>query len=145
MAAERDSPGAAWPFFALVFLLSLPFYLAGALFGRLPPQIPVALPVSALMAFVPVTATLLLSARSGGLSAVRALLGRVFDGARGGLRWHAMALLLMPALMAVEYVLLRSTGVVLPPPPIAWMAAPILFAMFFVAAAGETLGWQGYA
>ncbi len=43
-------------FFVLVFVLSVPFWLAGYALGELPDLIPIDLPVSALMAFPPAPA-----------------------------------------------------------------------------------------
>jgi hypothetical protein len=40
-----------WPFFALLFLLSLPFWIVGAVVGKL--DLPINLPIAALTAFVP--------------------------------------------------------------------------------------------
>ncbi|MFZ4605412.1 MAG: type II CAAX prenyl endopeptidase Rce1 family protein [Caulobacter sp.] len=130
----------------LVFGLSLPFWLAGAFADRfLPASMPIRLPPSALMAFVPVIAALILTARQGGAAGVRALLARAVDGARvRPAGWWLAAVLLMPAAMLLEYglVLLRDGPISHPVLPLARL--PVFFLMFLAAGLGEELGWQGF-
>src|SRR5215217_2585319 len=72
-------------FFLLVFALSIPIWLIGAMAERgLPP--PMNLPVSALQAFCPLIAALILVYREDKLGGVRRLLKRVFDYRKGGSR-----------------------------------------------------------
>ena len=130
-----------WVFFLLVFFLSIPFYLLGAAGGRLP-VVPI-LPASALMAFMPMIAALILVYRTGGAVA---LLKRAFDFSRiHGVRWYLAALLIMPIVCVGEYGVLRLTGT----PPLDLRIAPgealSLVPIFLVGAIGEELGWQGYA
>jgi len=132
-----------WPFFALLFLLSLPFWILGAAVGKL--DLPINLPVAALMAFVPMVVALVLTARESGPGAALALLRRVAD--IGRVRWwgwFVVAAALMPVALVVAHVALRLAGAALPSPVIPFSALPVFFAMFVASAIGEELGWQGY-
>lgn len=67
-------------FLLLVFLLSVPFWVMGPVVERLlPGELPVDLPISALMGLAPVTAAAVLVRREGGSEAVKALLKGAFD------------------------------------------------------------------
>jgi uncharacterized protein len=131
-------------FFALVLVVSMPFYALGIAGGRLPGL--TSLPASALMAFVPVTAALILVYRQHGIASVGALLKRTMD-----LRvvrhpgWLLTGLLFMPMVCVLEFGILRLTGSAVPQPEIAPNNAMFLLVAFFVAAIGEEVGWQGYA
>src|SRR3712207_5711821 len=108
-------------FFLLVFALSLPFWLVGAVTGAwlLP-----GLPVSSLMIACPAIAAAVLVYRENKSAGVRALLKRAFDHGRIGAKvWYAPILLLMPGAMVLMYGLMRLTGSPLPPPEFAILAA----------------------
>ncbi len=130
-------------FFLLVFLLSIPFWLAGALanFQLLP-----GLPVSALGFLCPAMAAALLLYRKEGRAGVSGLLKRSFDFRRIRARaWLAPLILLEPAMSAVAYGVMRLGGVPVPAPQFSpWMALTLLV-VFFAAGLGEELGWSGYA
>ena len=130
-------------FFLLVFALSLPFWLAGAWTTL---QLLPGLPVSAVMAFCPATAALMLVYRKDKAAGVTALLKRSFDYERITVKvWYAPIVLLMPAIMVLSYGLLYLMGVSLPKPRYPVLAPAVMFVVFFVAALGEELGWSGYA
>lgn len=148
MTGERPPPNrSVWPFLLLVFGLSLPFWVVGAFVDRfLPPSMPIRLPPSALMAFMPMVAALILAARQGGAAGFRAMLARVVDGRRvRGAGWWLAAVLLMPAAMVLEYglIVLRDGPISDPVFPLARL--PVFFLMFLAAGIGEELGWQGHA
>lgn len=131
-------------FFLLVILLSMPFYLLGATGLRMP-GLP-SLPASALMAFVPMIAALMLVCRQRDAGAALALLKAAVDvGRHRGAGWLLIALLFMPLVCMFEFGVLRLTGSVVPLPQIAPGAALLLFTAFFIGAIGEEVGWQGYA
>lgn len=129
-------------YFLLVFALSVPFWILGYVVERLP--IPINLPVSALMAFMPATAALICTAREGGRDGAAALLRRVLDFRKAGALWLAVAFVFMPAALFLAWLLMRLAGAPLPEPRIVLGALPIFFVMFLIGAIGEELGWQGY-
>lgn len=129
-------------FFLLVFALSIPFWW----FGGDPLPIPVNLPVSALMVFNPVIAASILVYRANGWSSVRGLWGKTFDLQRTtDKRWIIPALILVPAIYLVAYALMRWMGRPLPDPQVSFVLLPVFLAVYFILAAGEELGWMGYA
>jgi uncharacterized protein len=132
-----------WRYFALVFILSGPFWLVGESAGV---ELAPGLPISALAAFSPMAAAVIAIWREQGRNAAAALLLRTFDWRR--IRppiWYCPILLLMPATTAASYFALRALGGAMPEPQISLAAALSLFAFFFIAAAGEELGWTAYA
>lgn len=132
-----------WKFFVLVFALSLPFWLAGAL-TRL--QLFPGLPVSSFMFVCPVAAALILVYRENKTPGVTGLLLRSFDYKRIRSKiWYVPIILLMPAVMIISYALIRLMGVAVPAPQFTVLAALALFLALFTAALGEELGWSGYA
>ena len=131
-------------FFLLVIALSVPFYLLGALGGRIP-GLP-AQPISALMAFMPMIAALILVYRVRGGEGATNLLKRALDYDRvQSMRWVLVAACLLPVVAVVQYAALRLTGNAMPAPQFAIAATPLFFIMYFVGAIGEEVGWQGYA
>jgi uncharacterized protein len=129
-------------FFVLVFALSLPFWVIGAV-TRL--QLFPGLPVSALMAVCPLIAASMLVYREHKIAGVTELLKRAFDYQRISAKiWYAPILLLMPGVMVLSYGLMRVTGLPLPTPHFSILAALVLFLAFFIPAVGEELGWSGY-
>lgn len=131
-------------FFLLVFVLSVPFYVLGAFGGRLPGlQL---LPDSALMAFVPMFAALILVHRSRGVAAIVTAIQNMLAASRStGLRWYVMALLFLPAICVFEFGIMRLTGTEVPFPEISIGALLFFFTAFFIGAIGEEAGWQGCA
>lgn len=130
-------------FFALVFALSVPFYLLGAVGGRLP--IVTAQPTSALMAFMPMIAALILVYRVRGGEGATNLLKRALDFDRvRGMRWYLVAACLFPIVAILQYGVLQLIGTALPAPKFAIAATPLFLVIYFVGAIGEEIGWQGY-
>ncbi len=129
-------------YFLLVFVISIPFWLFGG--NRLP--LPVNLPVSSLMFICPALAALILSYRNAGRDGMKELLRKIFSSpnTKKGI-WYLPALLLMPTIYFLSYVIMRWTGMPLPDARIPLMAVPVFFIMYFITAIGEELGWMGYA
>jgi membrane protease YdiL (CAAX protease family) len=105
------------------------------------------LPVSALQAFCPLIAALILVYREEGVGRVRRLLRRVFDQWRIRNRiWYVPIIFLLPLLYLLSYGVMRLLRLPLPDEPhIPFLLIPILFVVFFIAAIGEEVGWMGYA
>jgi membrane protease YdiL (CAAX protease family) len=134
-------------FFLLVFVLAALFWLIGPVAQRfLPEERPINLPVSALMAVCPVIAASAVIGREYGWKGVRGLLKRSFDWQRiKGKAWYLPILLLMPTIMVVQYGLRNATRVPVPEPRSPAIMVVVWPLVFFIAALGEELGWQGYA
>jgi uncharacterized protein len=129
-------------FFLLVFALSIPFLVAGALTGI---ELLPGLPLAALSFVCPAAAALILVHAENGYAGVMALLKRSFDYERIGAKaWYVPIFLLMPGVMALSYGLARLMGVPVPAPQVPILAALAMSAAFLVGALGEELGWSGY-
>jgi hypothetical protein len=134
---------APFAFVVLLFAISVPFWLVGALSGG---ELLPGLPVSALMAVCPVLAALaLVYRRERGAGAVR-LLKRSFDydGVRPGW-WFIVIALLVPAMTVATYWVMRWLGLPLPPPRVSLPATIGMVLGFLVFGLAEELGWTGYA
>ena len=140
--SNRRSP---LKFFSLVFVLSVPFWLIGAVTKV---QLLPGLPVSALMAFCPMLAALILVYRENKMAGVKALLKRSFDYKRINAKvWYVPIVFLMPDIVVLSYGVMRLMGVsllTLPNPPFSALAALAISLAFFIGALGEELGWSGY-
>lgn len=130
-------------YFVLTFALSIPFWIAGAFSDF---QILPGIPISALGLLCMVGAASILVYRESGLTGVTELLKRSFDFKRIKAKiWYVPTILLMPAIMTLSFIVMRLTGNQLPAPQFSFATPFILFAIFFIAAIGEELGWSGYA
>ncbi len=130
-------------FFALVFVLSIPFWLLG---GMTELQLMPGLSVSALAGFAPVMAALVLVHGDQKSAGVLALLKRSFDFKRiKSQRWLLPVLLLMPTVSLTVYGLTRWMEIPLPAVQFHLFPALLMFIAFFVGGLGEELGWTGYA
>ena len=130
-------------FFLLVFALSVPFWLIGAVIDR---QLMPGLSVSVLMTFCPMAAALILVHRENETAGVTDLLRRSFDYKRlRAMRWLVPVVLLMPGVTVVVYSMMRGMNLPLPPPQFSVLTALAMFLAFFIGALGEELGWSGYA
>lgn len=134
-------------FLLLVFLLSVPFWVMGPVVERLlPGELPVDLPISALMGLAPVTAAAVLVRREGGSEAVKALLKGAFDYRRIRRKaWYVPILLLWPAVTVLQFGWMKLMGVPLADPQLPVLAIVVSFVVFTVEALAEEVGWQGYA
>jgi hypothetical protein len=119
-------------FFLLVFALAIPFYMAGALASY---QLLPGVPLSGLGVLCPVGAAAILVYYRQGIAGVKQLLKRSF----------VPLTFLMPCVMVLSYVVMRLTGLQLPTPQFSVVKPFILFAVLFIPALCEELGWSGYA
>ncbi len=130
-------------FFVLAFALGVPFWVAGET-TRV--QLLPGLPVAALIFICPGLAALILAFRENRTAGIHALLSRTFDYRRIEAKaWYIPILLLMPAVMALSYALMRRLGVAVPTLRFSVLRTITLLVVFFLAALGEELGWSGYA
>ncbi len=145
MAAELASAtGKRSPlaFFLLVFALSLPVWVVGAVTGL---QLLPGLPASAVMFYAPVTAALILVYRERKIVGVVALLKRSFDAERIAAKgWYVPIFLLMPCATLVTYGVMWMLGWPLAAPQYSLLATLAMVVGFFFAALCEELGWMGY-
>jgi hypothetical protein len=130
-------------FFALVFALSVPFWVSGAVTGiQLTPD----LPLSSFIWVCPVLAASILVYREGGAAGVAAFLRRSFDYERiWDKRWFIPTLLLLPGVYATTFLVIRALGLPVPPVQFPLLVALGWFLGYFVAGQCEELGWSGYA
>jgi membrane protease YdiL (CAAX protease family) len=130
-------------FFILVYALSIPFWVSGALSQS---QLLPGLPLSALGFVCPLLAAAILVYRQEGRAGLSALLKRSFDIGRVKPKtWLLPVVLLQPCVMAFSYFVLRMSGVSVPPPQFSLLSALALLLAFFIGGLAEELGWMGYA
>jgi membrane protease YdiL (CAAX protease family) len=131
-------------FFVLVFALSIPLWLIGAMTSL---QLLPGLPVSSLTVFCPLIAASTLVYGEEKASGVTKLLKRSFDYRRIRAKvWYVPAVLLMPGIAILAYGLMRLARLPLPVPQFPGLAAALVgFLTSFIAALGEEVGWSGYA
>lgn len=132
-------------FFLWVFALTVPFWILSTIVKH--DGLPDNLPVTDIGAtFVPLMAAAILVFRDDGFVGVKRLVERMFDFAKIKQKlWYCPIVLLMPVLYLLTYALMRLAGL---PIPQVWSIppqAPLIFIAFFLAAAGEELGYMGYA
>ncbi|MCE5337169.1 MAG: hypothetical protein LLF90_00565 [Methanomicrobiaceae archaeon] len=129
-------------FFLLLFFFSVPFlYFAGT-----PLPGPLNLPASAFMIVCPALAASILVFREEGSGGVARLLARVVDYQRIRPIWFLPIISLVPAIMLLSCGVMLLSGRPLPADqsvPFATIPVPVL--LLFIVAAGEEVGWMGYA
>jgi membrane protease YdiL (CAAX protease family) len=131
-------------FFLLVFALTIPLW---ALSTKVKAEgLPDNLPVTDIGAtFVPLIAASILVYREEKFGGVKRLLSRAFDYKRIKQKiWYVPIIFLMPFLYILTYGVMRLIGL---PVPAKWnipLVTPLIFFAFFIAAAGEELGYMGY-
>jgi len=147
MVANTQMKKSPFKFIVFVYILSIPFWIIGALTKSTGALTRVNIPVSALMAVCPVIAALIFTFREEGSGGAKRLLARTFDYKRIDRKiWYAPILLLMPVVAILAYAVMRLADSPLPQHIyLPFKILPIFFVVFFVSATGEELGWSGYA
>ena len=140
---ENKSP---LKFFLLVLLLSIPFWILGAMAGDLTKILPIKLPISALMTFCPLLAATILVYKQREMQGVKELLKLSFDFKKiKNKKWYIPIVFVMPVIVVLSYWYMKMTGAMLPEPQTPLLFAFIYFFIFLIAAIGEEVGWSGYA
>jgi membrane protease YdiL (CAAX protease family) len=145
LGKRRDGTAHPWRYFALVQLISIPFYwgvnapIQGFPFYGWPAAVAIIL--------VPaVVATALTAWEQGGPAALH-FWSRIGDLRRiSDVRWVLFALLFPAAVTLASYGIVLNYHLPVPDDvKFSPAAAPALFAMFFIGAIPEEIGWTGYA
>lgn len=143
LASRRSDDRDVLTFLGLTAALSAPLWALGAASRR---QLLPGLPLSALMTVCPLAAAALLTCRRTGRQGAMALLGRALDARRiPAPAWYLPALLLSPTVAVAAYGWQRARGVPVPPFEATAAEAGGLALLLLIAAAGEEVGWSGYA
>jgi uncharacterized protein len=141
---KLSPPDHPWLFFALVYGLSVPFWILGTQvhLSGLPDNLPVT-DIGAVL--TPTIAAIILRYREAGVSGVRELFSRVLDYQRIKSKpWLLVAIVVFPLLYLLTYFAMRMLGYPLASSG-AWSPGLIgVFFLFFVAAAAEELGYTAY-
>jgi uncharacterized protein len=139
----QQTPTSVFRFFLLVFAISIPFWLLDTVH---PVEMLPGLPISALGAFAPALAAVLLVVRENGSPAAWQLLRRSFDFQRiQNKAWLLIAFLVNPLIALLAYAGMGAVGISLPATvPLTFGIFP-MFVFFLIGALGEELGWTGYA
>ncbi len=143
MNADTGTENSPLAFFLLAGVLSLPFWLVGALS---PVQILPGIPLSGFGFTCIPTAAAILAYRQRGFAGVTNLLKRSLDWKRIQAKiWFVPTVLLMPCIMSLSYWVTKFIGIPLPVPQLSLARTIALLIAFFVGALSEELGWSGYA
>ncbi|NAS13831.1 CPBP family intramembrane glutamic endopeptidase [Poritiphilus flavus] len=146
---KKPSPNNRFPtrFFLLTFFLSLPFYILNALaYERVLGRPEIGAIYIALFTFTPILAASFLTFRTNGYQGLKALLAKTFDWRKiKKSRWYFAIVLLQPLLFLLSLVSLVLLGFHMPPSLTPLMALPVVIPFIFLLAAGEEVGWMGYA
>lgn len=142
MKANASQANQVLQYFALLFAITIPFWL----FGGSPLPLPVNLPISALSFVNPLIAAAILSYRQDRFEGIKELVQKTFDfGQIRNKTWYVPILFLVPFIYFLAYWVMRLAGMPLPEPEISYALIPFFFLLYFVTATGEELGWSGYA
>jgi len=132
-------------FFLLVFALSIPFWILGALAPDTTKILPIKLPISALMTFCPLIAAVILVYKKQKKQSVKQLLKLSIDFKKiKNKKWYIPVVLLMPLTALLSYWYMKMTGGISPEPQISPLSVAIFFVVYFIGAIGEEVGWSGY-
>ncbi len=139
----QAKPKSVFLFFLLVFAISIPFWVLDVVH---PVEMLPGLPISALGAFVPALAAILLVYRENGFAATWQFLRRSFDIQHIQNKiWFLAAFLVNPLIALLAYVSMKATGIPLPRPATLTFSILPMVVFFFIGALGEEIGWTGYA
>lgn len=143
---RRSGLASVLNYFGLVAAFSLPFYVLAMLGPDLTKVLPIPLPISSLMIFVPFGVSLWLTHQEAGRRGVWDSLRRVFDIQRIREKgWLLPTFLLLPATLLLSLLIQRLFGQAVTLAAFSLPAVLLAFTVFFVGAIFEEIGWTLYA
>lgn len=146
MENSQPKVRAILPFFGLVYLLSVLFWILGAVGPDFTKIFPIKLPISALMTSCPLMAAVILVYKKQKSQGVNQLLWLAFDFKKvKDRRWYLPIVCLMPVITILSYEYTKFTGTLLSEPQTPDLYILIFFIVYFIGAIGEEIGWSGYA
>ncbi|MGH8876634.1 MAG: CPBP family intramembrane glutamic endopeptidase [Stackebrandtia sp.] len=134
-------------FFVLAFAMAIPIIAVGLLIPAVP-NTPKNGPITDLaLAFVPMTAAMILIYRYDGAAGVKSLLRRAVDRRLiAGKGWWVVIVATMPLITLTTFAVTALMGQsTVSDTAIPWEFMPVLYVIFWFMAAGEEIGWLGYA
>jgi membrane protease YdiL (CAAX protease family) len=134
-------------FFTLTFLLSVPFYILNALaYLNVVGKPEMGALYIALFTVTPIASASMLTFRRRGIQDLKELFGRIFDFKRiAKSRWYVAIIFLSPLIFLLSLAWIVLLGTPVPPALTPLVTLPAVFPFFFLLAAGEEVGWMGYA
>ncbi len=142
MRMSALSPKSSLYFCLMVFVFSFFLWLMA---GEGDLGLPINLPASSLMAFFPLATACIIAYGEEKGKGVRNLFKRVIDFSPIRRKvWYFPALLLMPAALLVSYLFMSLMDSPLPEPELHLPMIPVFFAIFFIGAVGEEVGWMAF-
>lgn len=132
-------------FYLILIVISVPFWILGAMAEELAKMLPINLPISALMFVCPLIATIIVNYKEYKGNSIRGVMKRVFDYKKiNNKRWYVPIIGLVPAVMLISFLVMKLVGMPLPKPVIPIIELPIFFIVFLFSAVCEEIGWMGY-
>jgi CAAX protease family protein len=125
-------------FFVVVTALTIPFWILDVVTGI---EIVPGVPFSGFGVLLPAATAAIFLYRERGWGGVAALMKTLRIGPK---IWLLPAALTVPAILLLSYLVLRLSGVAVPPPEMSLPSILGLAVAFLVGATGEELGWSGY-
>ncbi|OZB92147.1 CPBP family intramembrane glutamic endopeptidase [Paenibacillus sp. XY044] len=146
MVINNKSSNHPWIFFLLVFILAIPFWLFGMVAEQfLQKEIPINIPISALMFVCPMIAALILVYRNNGPDGIKQLLNKTFNRRIMRRIWYVPIFLIEPIIMFLGFGLMKLLDGSIPVLQLTILKILSLFLVFLIAGICEEIGWQGYA
>jgi uncharacterized protein len=131
-------------FFLLVFALSIPIWLLGFIVKNTSQNLPIELPISALMAVCPLIAAAILVYKKQKMQGVKDLLKQAFDFKKiTDTQWYLPIIFLMPALAFISFWY-KNEVLLISQTSSSFLTIFAFFIVFFIGAIGEEIGWSGY-
>ncbi len=132
-------------FYLVLVVISIPFWILGAMAKELAKMLPINLPISALMFVCPLIATIIVNDKEHNVNSIGGLMKKVFDYKKiNNKSWYIAIIGLAPAVMLISFLVMKLVGMPLPKPVIPIIELPIFFIIFLFSAICEEIGWMGY-